>query len=93
MRSSFAVQKESTVGQTYNLGYGETTKIIDLAKMILRILNLLDKTEITTTNVSWQGDVTTIWFDITKAKKELNWSPKITLGNTLREMAKARKLI
>jgi UDP-glucose 4-epimerase len=86
-------QKESTVGKTYNLGYGETTKIIDLAKMILKILNLLDKTEITTTNVSWQGDVTTIWFDITKAKKELNWSPKITLENTLREMARARKLI
>lgn len=86
-------QKESTVGQTYNLGYGETTKIMDLAKMILKILNLVDKTEITTTNVSWQGDVTTIWFDITKANKELNWSPKITLENTLREMAKARKLI
>jgi UDP-glucose 4-epimerase len=86
-------QKESTVGKTYNLGYGETTKIMDLAKMILKILNLVDKTEITTTNVSWQGDVTTIWFDITKANKELNWSPKITLENTLREMAKARKLI
>jgi UDP-glucose 4-epimerase len=86
-------QKKSTVGKTYNLGYGETTKIMDLAKMILKILNLVDKTEITTTNVSWQGDVTTIWFDITKANKELNWSPKITLENTLREMAKARKLI
>ena len=45
MRSSFAVTKESTVGQTYNLGFGETTKIMDLAKMILKILNLLDKTE------------------------------------------------
>jgi UDP-glucose 4-epimerase len=86
-------QKESTVGKTYNLGYGETTKIIDLAKMILKILNLLGKTEITTTNVSWQGDVTTIWFDIAKAKRELNWSPKITLENTLREMARARRLL
>lgn len=86
-------QKESAVGKTYNLGYGETTKIIDLAKMILKILNLLGKTVITTTNVSWQGDVTTIWFDINKAKKELNWSPKITLEDTLREMAKARNLV
>ena len=86
-------QKESTVGKTYNLGYGETTKIIDLAKMILKILNLLGKTEITTTNVSWQGDVTRIWFDIAKAKRELNWSPKITLENTLREMARARRLL
>ena len=86
-------QKESTVGETYNLGYGETTKIIDLAKMILKILNLLGKTEITTTNVSWQGDVTRIWFDIAKAKRELNWSPKVTLENTLREMARARRLL
>jgi len=86
-------QKEGAVGKTYNLGYGETTKIIDLAKMILKILNLLGKTVITTTNVSWQGDVTTIWFDINKAKKELDWSPKITLEDTLREMAKARKLV
>ena len=86
-------QKESTVGKTYNLGYGETTKIIDLAKMILKILNLLGKTEITTTNVSWQGDVTRIWFDIAKAKRELNWSPKIALENTLREMARARRLL
>jgi UDP-glucose 4-epimerase len=86
-------QKESAVGQTYNLGFGETTKIIDLAKMIVRIINLQGKTVITTTNVSWQGDVTKIWFDICRAKKELNWSPKITLEITLREMAKERKLI
>ncbi len=86
-------QKESAICQTYNLGFGETTKIIDLAKMILRIINLQDKTIITTTDVSWQGDVTTIWFDISKAKKELDWSPKISLENTLRDMAKERELI
>ena len=58
------------------LGYGTTTTIIDLAKLMLKILNLQNKTFVTTTNVSWQGDVTKIWFDNSKAKKELNWNPK-----------------
>ncbi|MCW4046927.1 MAG: GDP-mannose 4,6-dehydratase [Candidatus Bathyarchaeota archaeon] len=87
-----SAQNEKAIGQTYNLGYGKTTKIIDLAKMILKILNLTDKTVITTTNVSWKGDINTIWFDISKAKKELNWHPKITLEDTLKEMIKERKL-
>jgi UDP-glucose 4-epimerase len=87
-----SAQNDKAIGQTYNLGFGETTKIIDLAKMILKLLNLTGKTAVTTTNVSWQGDVTTIWFDISKAKKELNWHPKITLEDTLKEMIRERKL-
>ena len=85
-------RNEKAVGQTYNLGYGETTKIIDLAKTLLKILNLSSKTVITTTNVSWHGDVTTIWFDIAKAKKELNWHPKMALEDILRDMVKERKI-
>jgi UDP-glucose 4-epimerase len=77
---------KNAVGQTFNIGFGKTTKIIDLAKMILKILNLSDKTVITTTNVSWKGDINTIWFDISKAKKELKWHPRISLEDNLREM-------
>jgi UDP-glucose 4-epimerase len=84
---------ENAVGRTYNLGFGETTKIIDLAKMILKILKLSNKTAVTTTNVSWQGDVTSIWFDITKAKKELNWTPKVHLEDHLRTLIAERKML
>jgi UDP-glucose 4-epimerase len=87
-----SAQTEKAIGQTYNLGFGETTKVIDLAKMILKILNLTGETVITTTNVSWKGDINTIWFDISKVKKELNWHPKITLEDTLKEMIRERKL-
>jgi len=83
---------EKTFGQTYNLGFGKTTKIIDLAKMILKILGLTEKTQITTTNVSWKGDINTIWFDITKAKKELNWIPKITLEDHLKKLIAEREM-
>jgi len=77
---------KKAIGKTYNLGYGKTTKIIDLAKMIIDLLNLTSKTAITTTNVSWHGDVDTIWFNISKAKKDLNWIPKITLEDSVREI-------
>jgi UDP-glucose 4-epimerase len=85
--------EKNAVGKTYNLGFGETTKIIDLAKMILKILKLTNKTKMTTTNVSWQGDVTSIWFDIAKAKKELNWTPKVRLEDHLRDLIAERKML
>ena len=85
--------EKKAAGKTYNLGLGETIKIIDLAQMMLKILSLTAKTKVTTTNVSWQGDVTTIWFDITKAKKELNWVPKVRLEDYMRTLIDARKMI
>jgi UDP-glucose 4-epimerase len=88
-----ASSKENAIGQVYNLGFGETIKIIDLAHMILRILNLTGKTVVTTTGVSWQGDVNTIWFNIDKAKKELGWTPKITLEEHLKKLITERKIL
>jgi len=83
---------ESTNGEVYNIGIGKTTRIIDLAKLMLQILNLQNKTVITTTGVSWQGDIYTIWFDISKTKKALNWNPKITLEESIKEVIADRKL-
>jgi len=83
---------ESTKGKTYNLGFGTTTKIIDLAKMMLKILGLEKKTFVTTTGISWQGDINTIWFDISKAKKELNWNPKVSLEDSIKEVIADRKI-
>jgi len=79
-------------GQVFNLGIGKTTSIIELAKLILTILNLQDKTVVTTTGASWQGDVTKIWFDNSKARKELHWTPKVTLEDSIKEVIAARKL-
>ena len=85
--------KENAVGQTFNLGFGKTFKIIDLANMILRILNLSGKTIVTTTGVSWQGDINTIWFNIDKAKKELGWTPKVALEDHLKKLISERKML
>ena len=83
---------KSANGQTYNVGLGKTTKIIDLAKLMLQILGLQDKTVITTTGVSWQGDINVIWFNNQKAKKELCWIPKVSLEDSIKEVIAARKL-
>jgi UDP-glucose 4-epimerase len=88
-----AASRQNAIGQTYNIGFGKTTKIIDLARMILRILKLSGKTVVTTTGVSWQGDINTIWFDISKARKELNWTPKITLEEHLEKLIAERKML
>jgi len=85
--------KEDANGQVYNLGYGKTYSILELAKMMLTILNLQDKTVVTTTNVSWHGDVTKIWFNINKAKKELIWTPKVSLEDSIKDIIAERKLI
>jgi UDP-glucose 4-epimerase len=87
------VADDKAIGETYNLGFGKTTKIIDLAKMMLEILNLTDVTVITTTACSWQGDINTIWFDNSKAKNELGWTPKIKLEDHLRMLIAERKMI
>jgi UDP-glucose 4-epimerase len=85
-------KKEDIVGEVYNLGLGKTTSILELAELILSILNLQNRTQVTTTGVSWQGDVTKIWFDITKAKNELNWTPKVTLEESIKEVIADRKI-
>lgn len=84
---------EKAVGKTYNLGFGETTKILELAKMILNILKLADTTKVSTTGQSWQGDINTIWFDVSNAKAELGWVPKIRLEDHLRTLIAERKMI
>jgi UDP-glucose 4-epimerase len=84
---------EIAVGDTFNIGFGKTTTIIDLAKTILKILGLTEKTVLKPTNVPWQGDIKTIWFDISKAEKTLKWHPKITLEDTLKELILERKML
>jgi len=84
---------KNALGETFNFGFGKTTKIIDLAKMILEILNLSGKTAISTTNVSWHGDIDSIWFDVSKARKALGWTPKIRLEDHIRTLLAERRLL
>lgn len=85
--------RDVAIGETFNIGFGKTITIIDLAKIILRILGLSKKTVIKPTNIPWQGDVKNIWFDISKVKKILKWTPRISLEDTMKELIIERKMI
>ncbi len=88
-----AATSQKALGKTFNIGFGKTIKIINLANIILEILDLTDKTTITTTGVSWHGDIDTIWFDISLAKRELGWIPKIPLEEHIVTLIAERKLL
>ena len=75
-------------GQIFNVGSGESMKIIELAKLMIRMLGLENVTLISTTNRSWKGDIEIIWLDISKAKKVLNWKPSVRFENGLKSLMK-----
>lgn len=80
-----AAVKNSAIGETFNVGLGSSIRIIDLAKIILDMLDL-NSTKIITTNEPWKGDVTTICLDIEKTKKKLDWTPQKDLKEGLKEL-------
>jgi nucleoside-diphosphate-sugar epimerase len=58
----------------FNIGYGSTTSILDVAKTIGGELKFIDKRE---------GEAEITFADITKAKSILNWEPAFTLNDYL----------
>ena len=60
----------------YNLGRGETVKLIDVIKEIGRVLNKEPKIK---QLPEQPGDVSATYADITKARKELGYSPKTSI--------------
>ncbi|MGB9854747.1 MAG: GDP-mannose 4,6-dehydratase [Candidatus Bathyarchaeales archaeon] len=79
------------LGQTFNVGFGKTMKVIDLAKTLLKMLKL-DETVITTTSKSWEGDVEIIWLDISKAREKLKWTPKTSVEDGLKNLISLERL-
>jgi UDP-glucose 4-epimerase len=71
-------------GNAYNIGSGETTNVLSLARMILRLLGLEGRTEIVLGAIEdWPGDVTFTHADISRARGDLGWAPKVNLGDGL----------
>jgi nucleoside-diphosphate-sugar epimerase len=71
-------------GSAYNIGSGEITGVVSLAKMILRQLKLEGRTEIVLGVIEdWPGDVTFTHADISRARRDLGWTPKVNLRDGL----------
>lgn len=66
----------------YDIGSGRATYIIDIARLIVDILN--SKSKINITHFFRPGDIRHACADISDATNELGWSPKISLERGLK---------
>ncbi len=82
-----ALFSEKAVGETINLGSGKSYKIKKIAQLISSILD--KKMEITIDKNRFRPyDVNNLICDNRKAKRILNWSPKISFTDGLEKTAK-----
>jgi len=75
---------DSAYGEVYNVGSGVPLSFVELAKKIIDIAGTgrVDHTEFTTERKALEpGDY---YADITKIKKTIDWSPKITLEDGIK---------
>jgi UDP-glucose 4-epimerase len=78
--------KTEYVNETYNIGSGSETKIVDLAKKIMYLANVDGEPSFAPQRA---GDVRFSCADISKAKKLLGFYPKISLDDGLKTLLEA----
>lgn len=75
-----AMERNVADGNIYNIGSGERTNVVSLAKLILNLLGLEGETRIVLGRIEdWPGDVTFTHADISGARRDLGWVPKVSL--------------
>jgi nucleoside-diphosphate-sugar epimerase len=73
----------------YNVGLGATVTVKQLADVMIELLGLESMTETTCTGgQAWKGDLKINYANISKAKKDLGWQPRVSLVDGLRIMIK-----
>jgi UDP-glucose 4-epimerase len=76
------LNRDNAVGQIFNLGTGQQTKIADLAKMIKRLTNSDSQIVFTKGRAA---DLQSLAADITKTQEVLNWEPQYSLDQGLQK--------
>ena len=77
-----AVEHDDAVGETFNIGSGREVAIRDLVTMIHTQTN--SKSELAIGELPYRpGEIWRMYADNTKAVRELNWQPKISLEEGL----------
>jgi len=74
-----AAEKNTAVGDAFNIAGGNPISIRDLAYLMVKVLGLDGKTEIVFTGESWKGDIVRLYADISKIKSKLQFTPKFNL--------------
>ena len=74
--------KSSVVGEVFNIGGGSRISVNDLIKLMADVLEKKAKIK----NIEKQkGDVGDTLADVSKAKKELRWKPKVKIEEGLKK--------
>lgn len=88
-----SVNSKKTEGEVYNVGSGTIVSVKQLADMMIELLGLKGVTKTTCTGgQAWEGDLRINYADISKAKKDLDWQPRVKLIDGLRMMIKEETL-
>jgi UDP-glucose 4-epimerase len=76
-----AMENRNAIGEVFNIGTGEPTRINDLANTLIRISNKKLKPQFASPQ---KGDIGESYADITKARKLLGYKPKYLLEQGLK---------
>jgi UDP-glucose 4-epimerase len=76
-----AMENRTAIGEVFNIGTGEPTRINDLANTLIRISNKKLKPQFASPQ---KGDIGESYADITKARKLLGYKPKYLLEQGLK---------
>ena len=84
-----AVSSKKAEGEVYNVGSGDIVTMKQLADMMIELLGLKNTTKTTCAGgLAWEGDLKINYANISKAKKDLDWQPRVNLTDGLRMMIK-----
>lgn len=75
-----ATQTDKAIGEVYNVAGGNPIAIKDLVQKLIKTLGLKN-VNVTFTGKSWPGDISVLSADISKAKNELGFDPKVPIEN------------
>jgi nucleoside-diphosphate-sugar epimerase len=81
-----ALTNQKAIGEVFNTGTGETTTVNKLAETLKDLMSKTDLESVYTKSRS--GDIEHSYADITKARKILEYNPKVKLENGLRSFIK-----
>ena len=76
-----AGSSKKAIGETINLGQGQEVRIIDLAQEVAEVIGLSDAQIIL--DDPRPGDVPRLWADASKARKMLDYSPRVPMRQGL----------
>ena len=79
-----AVDYNKSDFETFNIGYGESYSVEEIVSKIIKICG--KEIDVKYLNQRRDNEILNCVADITKAKEELNWLPKIAIDNGLRKI-------